>query len=89
MVVIRSLAEPAIDMNDPEDAYSLLLSYIQREQYGDRPLFKGPYYNARLAPPYYKEGSAQYRNGKDKLKEKPEYVKTGNRTLSMYGMKDI
>ena len=78
MVVIRSLAEPAIDMNDPEDAYSLL-SYIQREQYGDRPLFKGPYYNARLKPPYYKEGSAQYRNGIDK-EGNPEYVKTGNRT---------
>lgn len=77
MVVIRSLAEPAIDMNDPEDAYSLL-SYIQREQYGDRPLFKGPYYNARLAPPYYKEGSAQYRNGKD-AEGNDVYVKTGNR----------
>lgn len=64
MVVIRSLAEPPIDMNDPEDAYSLL-SYIQREQYGDRPLFKGPYYNARLAPPYYKDGSMQYRNSTD------------------------
>jgi hypothetical protein len=77
MVVIRSLAEPTIDMNDPEDAYSLL-SYIQREQYGQRPLFKGPYYNARLAPPYYEEGSAQYRNGKDS-EGKDVYVKTGNR----------
>ncbi len=77
MVVIRSLAEPPIDMNDPEDAYSLL-SYIQREQYGDRPLFKGPYYNARLAPPYYEEGSAQYRNNIDE-NGNPEYVKTGNR----------
>ncbi|MFT5722924.1 MAG: hypothetical protein ACI9JN_000029 [Bacteroidia bacterium] len=78
MVVIRSLAEPAIDMNDPEDAHSLL-SYIQREQYGDRPLFKGPYYNGRLAPPYYKQGSATYRNGKD-ASGKDVYVKTGNRT---------
>lgn len=77
MVVIRSLAEPAIDMNDPEDAYSLL-SYIKREQYGDRPLFKGPYYNAKLTAPYYKKGSATYRNGIDE-DGNPVYEKTGNR----------
>jgi hypothetical protein len=69
MVVIRSLAEPPIDMNDPEDAYSLL-SYIQREQYGDRPLFKGPYYNSR--PIDYIDGRAHYRKGEDK------YEFTGN-----------
>ncbi len=63
MVVIRSLAEPPIDMNDPEDAYSLL-SYIQREQYGDRPLFKGPYYNSR--PINYKDGRDHYRKGAEK-----------------------
>lgn len=79
MVVIRSLAEPAIDMNDPEDAYSLL-SYIKREQYGDRPLFKGPYYMAR--PIDYKEGSATYRKGVDK------YEKTGNRVEYVWAEKD-
>lgn len=66
MVVIRSLADPPIDMNNPEDAYSLL-SYIQREQYGSRPLFKGPYYNAR--PIDYKEGSKTYRKGEDSYEE--------------------
>jgi hypothetical protein len=74
MVVIRSLAEPAIDMNDPDDAYSLL-SYIQREQYGQRPIFNGPYYNARLAPPYYEDGSMQYRNDKD-MEGNDVYVET-------------
>ena len=69
MVVIRSLADPAIDMNNPEDAYTLT-SYINREQYGDRPLLYGPYYNApQLERPDYKEGAMQYRKGKDQYEE--------------------
>ncbi len=79
MVVIRSLADPPIDMNNPEDAYSLL-SYIQREQYGQRPMFKGPYYNAR--PTDYKEGSKTYRKGIDK------YEETGNRLSYVWREED-
>jgi hypothetical protein len=45
MVVVRSISNPAIDMNDPQDMFNLL-SYINREQYGDRPLLYGPYFNA-------------------------------------------
>ncbi len=77
MVVVRSLADPAIDMNNPQDAYSLL-SYIQREQYGDRPLLRGPYFNARESRPVdIKEGGMQYRRGKDSYEEvgnKIDYV---------------
>lgn len=45
ILVIRSNANTPIDENNPEDAVSLL-SYLNREQYGSTPLFKGPYYNA-------------------------------------------
>jgi hypothetical protein len=45
MIVIRSLADPPMDENNPETAFNLL-RYLNREQYGDRPLFKGQYYNA-------------------------------------------
>ncbi len=77
MVVVRSYADPAIDMNNPEDAYSLL-SYIQREQYGDRPLLYGPHFTARESRPVdIKEGAMQYRKGKESYEEvgeKIEYV---------------
>ncbi len=66
MVVIRSIAEPAINMNDPQDAESLL-SYINREQYGSRPLLYGPYYNANLTD--IEEGRAQYRRGDSAYEE--------------------
>ncbi len=45
LIVIRSHAEPPINENDPSNVFSLL-SYINREQYGDRPLAKGQHYNA-------------------------------------------
>jgi hypothetical protein len=76
MVVIRSLADPAIDMNDPQDAYSLL-SYINREQYGDRPLLYGPYWIAKETRPTGEEGDMQYRRGESEYVEidnKIEYV---------------
>ncbi|MBP7477743.1 MAG: DUF2723 domain-containing protein [Chitinophagales bacterium] len=45
MVPIRATAQPAINMNAPGDMMSMN-SYINREQYGDRPLVKGPGYTA-------------------------------------------
>ncbi|MBT3209481.1 MAG: DUF2723 domain-containing protein [Bacteroidetes bacterium] len=47
MVVIRSLANPPMDQNNPETVFGLL-SYLNREQYGDRPLFHGQHYNAPI-----------------------------------------
>jgi len=45
MIVVRSLAGPSLNENKVDNAYSLL-SYLNRDQYGDRPLAYGPYYNA-------------------------------------------
>ena len=89
MIVVRSLAEPAIDMNDPEDAYSLL-SYINREQYGERPLIKGHYWNARLFD--IEEGKMQYRkgeNGYEQTKRKQTPVYDPNYTTWLPRMADV
>jgi hypothetical protein len=46
IVVIRANANPPINMNNPADAFSLL-PYLNREQYGERPLLRGPYFGAQ------------------------------------------
>ena len=53
ILVIRSQANTPMDENDPENAITLL-SYLNREQYGDWPISKGQYYNSPLdkANPY-------------------------------------
>ena len=45
MIMIRSNADPPVDENNPENIFALK-SYLNREQYGDRPLFHGQYFNA-------------------------------------------
>jgi len=46
IVPIRSVANPPINMNRPEDPFSIE-AYVNREQYGDRPLLFGPAYNTQ------------------------------------------
>ena len=36
-----------MDQNNPENLFNLL-SYLNREQYGDRPLIYGQYFNAQI-----------------------------------------
>jgi hypothetical protein len=47
MTVIRSLANPPIDENNPENVFNLV-SYLNREQYGDRPLLMGQFWDSPL-----------------------------------------
>ena len=47
-VIIRSAANPPMNSNAPSNPYGLL-SLLNRDQYGARPLFKGPYYSSPVA----------------------------------------
>ncbi|AKD03271.1 DUF2723 domain-containing protein [Pontibacter korlensis] len=79
MIPIRSSYEPTIDENDPDDILTFV-SYLKREQYGDRPLLFGPQYNAQ--PISQEEGAPRYVKGKDK------YINTGNKIEPVYDSKD-
>lgn len=68
--MIRSRADVPIDMTNPDNAISLV-SYIQREQFGQQPLLFGPDFDKR--PIDYKEKGVSYaraqKDGKDHYQE--------------------
>ncbi len=75
-ILIRSKANTPLNENNPSNLFNLL-SYLNREQYGDRPLLYGPYYNAPITSS--KEGSPIYvqdeKTGTYKIiNYRPEYV---------------
>ena len=81
LIIIRSSAQPPMDQNSPNNAFSLL-SYLNREQYGDRPLLYGHFYNSPLDPQNrYSEGKAIYTPIGDK------YVVTNHRVIPNYDEK--
>ncbi|MDR2009345.1 MAG: DUF2723 domain-containing protein [Bacteroidales bacterium] len=64
VIVIRSNADPPMDQNSPDNVFNLLY-YLNREQYGDRPLGYGEYYNAQFknyeaVSPYYIQRNGKY-----------------------------
>jgi Protein O-mannosyl-transferase TMEM260-like len=60
IILIRSNANPPIDQNNPDNVFDLI-AYLNREQYGDRPLMKGHYFNAPLdSENPFEEGKKYY-----------------------------
>jgi hypothetical protein len=76
-IIIRSLANTPMDENNPENVFTFL-SYLNREQYGDRPLAYGQYYTAKYIE--NEEGDMTYA----KLPGKSEYVETGKKQIPVY-----
>jgi hypothetical protein len=58
LILIRAAANPPMNQNHPDNAFALR-RYLNREQYGDRPLVYGPYYNA---PAIASSGEKKYYN---------------------------
>ena len=90
-IVIRSNADTPMDQNSPDNVFSLKY-YLNREQYGDTPLFYGQTYNApvklevkgNMCVPVEKKGHAQYAPAPKVEGEKDRYVITGYKTSYEY-----
>ena len=86
-IVIRSSADTPMDQNSPDNVFSLKY-YLNREQYGDRPLFYGQTYNApvqlevvgNMCIPVETKGHAQYAPAPKTEGEKDRYVITGHKS---------
>jgi len=72
MLVIRANSNPPINENAPKDAISLL-SYLNREQYGDFPIAYGQYWSAPIVD--YGDGKPVYQ----KDEKSGKYVVVDNR----------
>lgn len=72
MVIIRANANPPINMNDPSDPMRLL-PYLNREQYGERPLLRGPNFDARPIGIKSKERYGRVGNRYEVVDEKVDY----------------
>ncbi|MGM9477819.1 glycosyltransferase family 117 protein [Pedobacter sp. GSP4] len=74
LLIIRAQAKPNLNNTDPENAFNFL-SYVNRAQYGDRPLLYGENYNSEKID--IKETGKLYRKGKTRYESagtKSDYV---------------
>jgi len=87
VIVIRSAANPPMDQNSPDNVFALKY-YLNREQYGDRPLLYGQAYNAPVkleirgntCIPMYKTGDPSYSPmPKTDENDKDQYFITGHK----------
>ncbi|MFM6954441.1 MAG: DUF2723 domain-containing protein [Sphingobacteriaceae bacterium] len=81
MLIIRAQANPSLNNSDPDNVFAML-SYLNREQYGDRPLAYGQYFDSK--PIDVTEGGPIYRKGTTKYElagKKNEYVYDRNTLL--------
>lgn len=91
VLVIRSSADTPMDQNSPDNVFSLKY-YLNREQYGDRPLFYGQSYNApveldikgNMCIPREKKGHAQYAPAPHENGKPDHYAITGYKTSYVY-----
>ena len=77
--IIRSRADVPIDMTNPDNTLSLV-SYVQREQFGEQPLLYGPDFDAKLesidskGDKYAKSKTPDGKDFYEVVGKKPKYV---------------
>ncbi|MGD0710299.1 MAG: DUF2723 domain-containing protein [Bacteroidales bacterium] len=82
ILVIRANAQTPLNENSPKNAIALL-SYLNREQYGDWPVLYGQYYNAPVNPQNeWKDGSPIY--SRDEKKGKYVIVDERKKSVPTY-----
>lgn len=97
LIVIRSVANPPMDQNSPEDIFTLG-SYLSRDQYGDRPLLYGQAYTSQVAleqdgdmcKPVMSTGAPVYsRKEKSSKNEKDSYFVVTHKDKYVYAQNMI
>lgn len=83
IIIIRSSANPPMDQNSPDNMYSLL-SYLNREQYGDRPLVYGQYYTAPITDVKEGKGIRYPLNGEYKIIDHRQEVEYDARFKTLF-----
>lgn len=83
MIVIRAMANPPLNTGNPSDVFSLL-AYLNRDQYGDRPLLYGQYYNAPVLKVKENAGTFSPQNGEYKEAPSRRSVVYDNRFMTFF-----
>ena len=88
LLLIRASANPPMNQNAPDNVFALA-SYLNREQYGERPLFYGQTHQSSVVyevndngevSPMFKEGKALYAKTVKTSPDQPDrYVVTGHK----------
>ena len=81
MVLIRANANPTINMSNPSNFVNLV-SYLNREQYGDRPLVYGQNFTARPNDIDWDNGDMKY------FKGEKNYEELGRKPIVKYASED-
>ena len=97
LIVLRSIANPPMDQNSPEDIFTLG-EYLGREQYGTRPLFYGQAFSSRVAleakdgycePKKNLQTTKFIRKEKENPTEKDSYIEIPGRVEYQYAQNMI
>jgi hypothetical protein len=79
--IIRSRADVPIDMTNPDNPMSFL-DYVNREQFGQQPLFTGPYFNSV----YTDVDNSKPMWAPSKVDGKDQYVEVGKKSEPVFGV---